>query len=106
MPGIDDWLDLMTQTCTVESFIGRDSYGVATYGAAVTYRCRINYKTHLVRVSETEVKAARGMAWLATANTIDVNDRVVFQDGTVPLILVSNGENDENGPLYTRLDFG
>lgn len=104
MSGIADFLDLMTQLVTVEPFISRDAYGAPTYGAPTTYRARINAKSHFIRTSDAEQVVARGMAWLAADGPISVNDRITMPDGSQPLILDSNAENDEDGPLYVRLD--
>lgn len=95
----------MTQTVQVEPFVSRDAYGKATFGAAVSYRARVNFKTHFVRNNDAEQVVARGTAWLATSANITVNDRITLPDGSHPLLLDVNGENDEAGPLYVRLDF-
>lgn len=105
MSGISDWLDMMTQVVTVEPFVSRDAYGAATYGAATDYQARVNYKSHFIRTADAEQVVARGTAWLAADGPISVNDRITLPDGSQPLLLDSNGENDEAGPLYVRLDF-
>lgn len=95
----------MTQTVTVEPFVSRDTYGAATYGTGVDYLARVNFKTHFIRTADAEEAVARGTAWLAADGPIGVNDRITLPDGSQPLILDSNAESDEAGPLYVRLDF-
>lgn len=106
MSDIDDFADMMTQAVTVQPFVSRNQYGAAAYASPLTYKARVNFKTHWVRGPEGEQIVARGVAWINTGDdTITVNDLVTLPDGTMPKILQVNGENDESGPLYTRLDF-
>lgn len=106
MSGIEDWLDLMTDSVVVEPFVSRTTHGVPTYGAARDpYAARVNYQVHYVRNADGEQVVARGYAIIATTDTITVKDRITLADGTQPLILIANLETDEAGPLYTRIDF-
>ena len=107
--GIDDFLDLMPSTFQIEPYLGRDTYGVASYGSPpATYRGHKSDKTHFIRGPSGEQIVARGTAWLATYGAvISVEDRLTLPDGTQPKILDVNGGDDETGAtLYTRLDLG
>jgi hypothetical protein len=106
MSGIDDWLDLMPDTVTVAPWQARDTVGVAQYGPPVPYRARVNNKSQMVRVASGELVAARGVAWLATTDDIDVRSKITLPDGSTPVILVSNVTPDENGPLFVKVGFG
>lgn len=106
--GIEDFLDLMPSTFWVEPYLGRNTYGAATYGPPAPYRGHKNDKTHFIRASSGEQIVSRGMVWLATNGaSIGVEDRLTLPDGTKPKILDVNGGDDETGAtLYTRLDLG
>lgn len=101
----DDFADMMAATVTVERITGRDTYGKATYGAATTYIARVNNVQRNVIGPEGQMVVARGRAWLDTVDTITVNDRVTFADGSHPKLLNVNQVPDENGPAYTSFDF-
>ena len=102
---ISDWADLMPAEVTVQSFISRTSYGVASYGSPVTYQARVQFTNRLIRISESEQAVARGKVWLATTDAITVQDKILLPDGTTPLILTAQVIEDEKGPLYTQLFF-
>lgn len=102
---VDDLLDLMTDKVTVEAFLMRDSYGQAAYGSPMTYAARVNYSNHYVRTAEGEQVVARGYAIINRTDPISTMDRITLADGSTPLILVSNAETDETGPIYVRIDF-
>lgn len=102
---ISDWLDLMPQTVTVQRVLGLDSQGAQILSSPNTYQARINNQTRMVRQANGDEVVARGRAWLATVDPITTRDKVILDDGTVPLILVVNVVPDEDGPLYTSIDF-
>jgi hypothetical protein len=101
----DDFVDMMADTITVERMTGRADDGVPTYAAPVSYRARVNYKTHNVLNAQNQLITARGMMWLDTVDSITVDDRITLPDGSRPVILFSNLNTDETGPAYTRVDF-
>ena len=39
---MNEFDDFFNETITIEPFTGRDSYGTPSYGASVSYPCRIN----------------------------------------------------------------
>lgn len=107
-PGINDFLDLMPTTFKVYAFLGRDTYGAATFSTSFnSYRGHKNDRQHFIRAATGEQVVSSGEIWLATADTIAVNDKVVLPDGSTPLILAVNGADDETGgTLFTKLDLG
>lgn len=105
--GIADWLDLMPLTVQIAPYLGRTSYGVASYGPAVGYRARVNYEQHYVRDKSGATVVSTGVAWIANTSEIDVDDRIILPDGSTPIVLKAGAETDETGKvLYTRIDFG
>lgn len=106
MTDIKDFLDLMPSSVTVQGFLSRTQYGVASYASPRSYSARVSYKQRLVRAANGEQAVARGSAWLATSDVVTVQDLVTLPDGTVPILLAVNSEPDETGAaLYVRLDF-
>lgn len=101
-----DFLDLMTDTVTVEPFDARSSYGAATYGTAVSYSARVMYRSRMIRGADGELVQSTGSALIDRQTKIGAKDRVTLADGTVVVILNTDLETDESGPLYCKLDFG
>ena len=103
---IDEWLDLMPAEVVVETYISSDSYAKPVFATpSNTYRARVVYKTRRMLSPSGEVIVSRGIVWLATVDPVSDKDRITLPDGTQPLILNVDQVPDENGPLYTRLDF-
>lgn len=105
MSGIEDWLDLMPDEVTVQSFISYDAYSNPSYGSPNVFQARVTYRNRRVLNDKGEEVVARGEAWLATILPISARDKVMLSDGTLPLILNVSKVSDEDGPLYTKLDF-
>jgi len=101
----DEFTDMMTQTITVQPFIGRNDENVPSYGPAKTYLCRINFKTQNILGPANQFVQVRGQAWLDTVDPISTNDRVIFPDGSEPQLMDVNQESDEVGPAYTSFYF-
>jgi hypothetical protein len=77
------WLDMMRQTVTVEPVSGRDLFGNKTYGAALTYRCRLVGKRKLVIDEAGKEVLSRQTVYLATADAIDPESRVTLSTADV-----------------------
>lgn len=105
MSFIDDFLDLMPDSVQVERLISRASDGTPTFTIPVSYRARVVHKIHNVLGRDNQLVIARGIAWLATTEVVNSDDRLTLSDGTKPLIVLSATIPDEDGPAYTRVDF-
>lgn len=103
---VADWLDLMPATVTVQTFVGRDSYGTASYGSPITFSARVTYKNDYIRVATGEQVVSRGHIWIATVEDVTVQDLITLPDGTTPPLLAVEQIADESGPLYTKVYFG
>jgi len=96
----------MSQTITVEAYLGSSAKDVPSFGPAKTYKCRTVMKSKNTLGRDGQEVVARGYSIIATIDPITVNDRITFgDDGSQAVVLNANPENDEVGPLYTRLDF-
>lgn len=97
---------MMPDTVLIAPFTGMDQYGARTFGPDAPYQARVNNKTHFIHVGTPQQVQAKGTAIMACITPVSVNDRITMPDGSNPLILDVNQENDEVGALYTRLDLG
>lgn len=103
--GVDDFLDMMPRTVTIEPFLGRDQYTKPTYGAGVDYKARLQDRFQMVRNAEGEQVVARGIAYIACTAAVSVKDRITLPDGSQPIILSADNEDDETGAHHLRLAF-
>lgn len=102
----DLFVDMMPATVTVYRRTGQDTYGAATYGAALgPFQARVNNVQRNVIGPDGQMVVARGRAWVDTVVVFGVNDKVVLDDGSTPVLLNVNQVPDENGPAYTSFDF-
>ncbi len=105
---ISDWLDLMPLSLTYEPIATYDSYGKpATYGTAVTYRCRVQWKTQRVvsRVNGAEVLSS-GNVWVnGYIPGISVDDKFTLPSGDVVKALAWDHVMDEVGNHHTKSYF-
>lgn len=97
------WDDMCPHQISVEPFTGVDTYGSYTYGAAVTYKARIQGKNQLVTNMNGEETVAHVTIYV-NASTIGPKDRITlpapFQP-TVPNILDVSHVSDESGGHHT-----
>ena len=98
-----EWDDMLPHTITVEPFTGINTFGAATYGAAVTYRARIQGKNRLVTAVNGE-EAVSHITMYLQRTTISPQDRVTLPapfSPTVPNILDVQHVSDESGGHHT-----
>lgn len=107
MPTIASWGNLLRQTITIEPPAGStDLYGAETFGAPVTYRCRIVGKQQMVETAKGEDVLSRQMVYLMTPNGVHPESRVTMSTADVlstenyavhPPILATGRYPDETG---------
>lgn len=101
----ENFLELLTEVIVVQTLLSRSDDGQPQYGSPRAYPARINYDTHNVVGPNNQLVTANGIAWMACIDRITADDKVIFPDGSQPIILKVITEQDEAGPAYTRLDF-
>ena len=106
---MDDFADFMTDTITVEPLASRDAYGTPTYGAAVSYPCRIDGATkQTVNVNGTE-RSIAAMVYVMGIPGIGPMDRLTMPAGydpAQPPILRVSPLTDETGAHHTEVALG
>lgn len=102
----DNFQDMMIDAVTVQRLVGRSDDGQPQWSSPRTYdHCRINYETHNVVGKDNQIVTASGVVWMDCIDPIDVDDKIIFPDGTEPTILKVAAGSDETGPAYTKLTF-
>lgn len=101
---LDEFLDFMPATITVEPYASQDGYGESSYGAAVSYKCHIQGKT-IKKVSwNGDERVSNFQCYLNTAGAISPRDRVTLPAGYSPQqppIIVVGRHMDEAGQHHT-----
>ena len=102
----------MKQQCTIAPLASEDSRGKPTYGAAVTYRCRLVRKETEVVDSKGRILKSGHTLYLASADLILTDAQLTLSTGDTgsteatainPPILGSDTYPDESGPVYTAV---
>jgi hypothetical protein len=103
---MDDLLDFLNDTVTVENMLSRDSYGVPLYGPPVSYACRIDGATRQsVSVNGVE-RTVNAVIFIPGNPTILPADRITLPatfDPVQPPILKINPYQDESGPHHVEV---
>jgi hypothetical protein len=103
---IDEFLDFLIQTVTIEPYLGQDAYGKATYGDPVEIQARVVGKHRLVRTVTGDEKVSTVTVYLGEVRGVTVRDRITLPAPFVPsqpLILAVETTPDELGIHHERV---
>jgi hypothetical protein len=103
---MNEFEDFMNDTITIEPFVSRDSYGTPSYGAAVSYPCRVSAKQkQVVDLSGVE-RVSMARIYVSGTPAIGSLDRLTLPAGYTPQqppILIVHPLHDEAGSHHTEL---
>lgn len=103
---IADWADLMPATVTVAPRTGVDAAGNPTFGAAVSYKARVEMRSVRSRDVNGREIVGRGIVYLATTTAPNRNGKVTLPSGydpQVPVLLEVRQVEDEFGVHHIEL---
>lgn len=103
---MDEYLDFMTDTITIEPLASRDDYGAPTYGPGIDYPCRIDGATKQRVSIEGVERSINAMIYILGNPIIGPTDRLTLPSTFVPQqppILRVNPFTDESGPHHTEV---
>jgi hypothetical protein len=95
-----DLLALCIHTITVAPYASQNSYGEPTYGAAVSYKARVQGKMQMVRDSLGVERVSIVVCYVATTASIGPKDKLTLPISFVPVsppILSVQRQADESG---------
>ncbi len=103
---MDDFADFMTDTVLIEPLVSRDAYGLASYGPAMTYPCRIDGTAkQTVNVNGVE-RSITAMVYVMGTPIILPSDRLTmpanFDPQQPPMLRISQF-TDEGGAHHTEI---
>ena len=102
---IEDFLDCMPSTVTLEANTGLDKYGQRLYAAGTPPPARVQEKTERVAIASGEEVLARGRVYLGEITGVTTGYRITLPDSTTPEILAVSKVNDEDGPHHEVVIF-
>lgn len=97
---IGEYLGMMPNIVKLEPFSSLDAFGEPSFGAAQSFRARIELKGRLIRDNQGREVASRGRVFLATTAPPSTKDRLTLPapyEPTNPLILDVRPVEDESG---------
>ena len=102
-----EFLQMTTQTISVNALSTHDAYGQAVYSTAASApRCYIEPGSRVVINGQGVEEVASGMIYvLSTSVTVGAQDLVTLPSGVVPKIIRADQVNDEEGLHHTELAF-
>ena len=107
-----EFLDLMPETITIEQPTSQDGYGKRSYGAAISYRCRVVEKLEKITTVQGREDFATTKVYVAPnassglLPTLSARIRVTLPDGTQPNVVGFGRQSDEDGPHHALIYFG
>ena len=83
MSGVTRFRHLMGQAVSLSPYTGRDGYGEATWGTAVSYRARVVGKVRRVRSFTGEEVVSSQTVYLMSAAAVSPLDKLTLSTGFV-----------------------
>jgi hypothetical protein len=100
----EQFYEFFPETVTVRQFTGRDRYGRLSHDAGVPMQCRIVRGERTIIDPEGNTQVAGSRVYFAYF-PMDLDDLIVFPDGTSPPPLLIEEHTDEKGPHHTVVYF-
>lgn len=100
MPLEAAFLDFLEQSITIEPYVSDNKYGEASYGASVSYQCRIEYVNKVIRTAENIERVSTATIFVNTATVINPRSKITLPSGHTPAnspILSVQVQVDETG---------
>ena len=99
----DEFLEMMTDTVTLERMTGVDADVMRVYGSATAYQCRISPKPQQILDTTGREVVSTATIHFARSPEIDPEDRITLPDGSQPQILRVARPPDRDGAHHTTV---
>jgi hypothetical protein len=103
---VEDFLDMMPDTVTVEPWVAQDGLGAPAFGPARSYRARVEVSPRLVRNLQGEEVVSTARVYLGTRDAVSERDRLTLPAGftqTQPSIIRVSPVRDEAGVHHIQV---
>lgn len=101
-----DFAEMMQDTITVYPHSTLDSYGKQSFGAGVSYQCRLVGEQRIRRDKDGREVIEMGRAIVYGVAVVDVRDQLALPNGETPLVTSVDQLADENGDHHTVIGYG
>ena len=91
-------LDMLTETITLQAFVGQDAYGKPQYGPAVQHPARVAYRVTTLTNAQGQERTSTSVVYLNGDVVITVKDRLVLPDNSAPAIQAIYSPTDPTQP--------
>lgn len=81
-------LSMLTETLTVAPYLSQDAYGNPTYGPAVAYPAREEWRIRRIVDQTGQERLSRARVFFDGNVPLTLRDQVTLSDGTTPPILL------------------
>lgn len=104
---VADFGELLVHQISWEQRVSVDSYGKASFGAAIVFTARIDYKRRNFVNAQGQIILTRGTVVIGGTPLVQPGDRITLPDGSTPPILDASTVDDLEGVAYhTEVTFG
>ena len=91
-------LSMLTETITLQSYVGQDQYGKPSYGPAVQHPARVAYRVTTLTNAQGQERTSTSVIYMNGDVQVTVKDRIVLPDGTAPAIQAIYSPSDPLQP--------
>lgn len=98
--------ELFSETVTLYSASVRDMYGKWSHGASVSACAHLVSETERVVTLDGREVIQTGKVYLYGVFDVDTRSRIVYSDGSEPVILGVDVPHDQNGAHHTMIRVG
>jgi hypothetical protein len=115
VPRVEDYLDFMPETVTLDPYVSTDVSGQTHFAgdtdinARVVYPARIEIKNHIAVDREGRQIVARGKVFVGTTIVPSVKDKIILPNNytpNIPPIISVIPQNDEEGVHHITIIIG
>lgn len=103
----NEFAEMMLETVVISNQSSLDAYGKQSWGAGVSYRCRIMNTQRILRdVDGREIVEAGRAIIYGMAPTVTTKSKIVLPNGSSPPVVSVSKIQDETGDHHTVVGFG
>lgn len=103
---IDEFLDMMPRSVSIQPYTGQNGDGEPTHGAVADYRARVEGRIRYITTVDGSDRVPVRRVYVAATGGITVKDKITLPDGTSPPIVAVAIVDDEAGPHHIVVETG
>lgn len=80
---------LLRQTCTIFVAGDQNRFGKNAYDGGTDFACRFQQTNRIIQKANGEKAPVDGVVWMASADNVHINDKLVFSDAVYRVLKIS-----------------